>query len=400
MNGTYEVTLATIPERMLAFTDADRIGGGSQGMVYAPAVEPSIAIKLYHHLDNHAGDRLEAMRRIAQPGDFEIIAAGTKHRHKQLAWPAELVCEPHSRRVVGYTMPRFPAGEFLRLDSLWDFRVRRAAIPQFTWLFLLSVAENLATLTTMVHERGLVLGDVRDANFVFSSTTALVSMLDCDSMPVTDPQTDEHFPCSLWHADYAAPELWEAPIPPRSQATDNFALAVLISRLLLAGDHPFAGYPALAADEDDEESGQISQNIRAGRSYLVAPGEVELADGTVGPEVLPPALLELARQSFASGLRDPARRPTAVAWRDALRAACADVEDCPAYPERHSFSKHLWSCPWCRLGEGGYDPFPAAPLPIRTPETLPGASLHIIVGVLTLLVAVAVLVAFFATHLI
>src|SRR5581483_1312116 len=120
---------------------------------------------------------------------------------------------------------------------------------------------------------------VRDANFVFSPRTGLVALLDCDSMPITDPRTDDLYPCFWSHPDYAPPELQAGSFRgdqdrPRSQNTDNFSLAVLICRLLLAGIHPFTGFPAASA-EDDEEPG-IGANIRAGRSYLVAPEEVDV----------------------------------------------------------------------------------------------------------------------------
>jgi DNA-binding helix-hairpin-helix protein with protein kinase domain len=396
--SAFELELATSTPTRFQVDDEDRVGAGKQGAVYTPHFDPTVAVKLYHNPKVEDGERLEVMKLIAQPGDFAVRPSGANGSHLQLAWPYELVSDPGAREVVGYTMPRYPTEEFLQLDVLWHPLSREERLPDPNWLFLLSVARNLATLAAMVHERGLVLGDVRDANFVVSSRTALVALLDCDSMPITDPRSERHFPCLLSHPDYAPPELQVAERAaahvPRSQHTDNFSLAVLICRLLLAGDHPFAGYPAVA--DDDDEGGDIGQNIRAGRSYLVAPNEVLVPEGSVRPDVLPGEVLKLARQAFSVGLREPEKRPRAATWRAALSASLTAVSDCPIHPQRHNYSSELWSCPWCH---GESDPFPApvaAPVTVEAPPSFPLA----LTLLLSVVVLVATLVALLVTHVI
>jgi DNA-binding helix-hairpin-helix protein with protein kinase domain len=383
-----ELELASDVRRRFVVTHEHRLGAGKQGRVYTVQFDPTLAVKLYYLPEQQDAQRLEAMRLIATPQDFEIRPAGASASHQQLAWPHELVCAPDSGEIVGYTMPRYAKHEYRQLDALWDPRGRAEDVPGTSWLFLLTVARNLATLAAMVHERGLVLGDVRDANFVFSTRTALVALLDCDSMPITDPRTDTHFPCLLSHPDYAPPELQpgERLVDPRrrrTEHTDNFSLAVLICRLLLAGDHPFTGWPAAPVDEDDEVS--VGQNIRAGRSYLVAPEELRLASHVIRPDVIPAPVLELARKAFSAGLREPVERPSSAEWRAALSAALKEVADCSLYPERHKYSGDLWSCPWC---EAPYDPFPPEPEPEPNPE--PGAISALLVVVVLVLIAVAI----------
>jgi DNA-binding helix-hairpin-helix protein with protein kinase domain len=374
-----ELELAAETPRRFAIGDEDRMGAGRQGTVYAVEFDPTLAVKIYHRQKDRDQARLEAMILTATPRDFEIVPLGASAPHLQLAWPTHLVREPETGEVVGYTMPVYPNDEYCRLDVLWELRLRQAEVPNANWLFLLTVARNLATLTAMVHERGLVLGDVRDANFVFSPRTGLVALLDCDSMPITDPRTADHFPCFLTHEEYAPPELAADPNHPRTFATDNFSLAILICRLLLAGVHPFTGYPAINGDDDGEVG--VGANIRAGRSYLVAPNEVLLGD-VVDPEVIPHAVSKLARRAFSTGLREPDKRPDAGEWRSALSAALKQVSDCEIYPRRHKYSSELWTCPWCRSS----DPFPAAPDPPSQGSPLLGA----IVLVLTLIVLAVV----------
>jgi DNA-binding helix-hairpin-helix protein with protein kinase domain len=394
--NTIRLELASEAPRPFVVGDEHHIGAGRQGAVYAVEFDPMLAVKLYHRPADGDGRRLEAMMLIASPDDFVVRPSGSRAAHLQLAWPNQLVRDPESGEIVGYTMPRYPGNEYLQLDALWHQESRDEHVPGASWLFLLTVARNLATLAAMVHERGLVLGDVRDANFVFSPRTGLVALLDCDSMPITDPRTDAHFPCLLSHPDYAPPELqlWDRPDGdrPRSQHTDNFSLAVLICRLLLAGVHPFTGWPAADIDDDDEVG--IGPNISAGRSYLVAPDEVLIADDVVDPEVIPAAALHLARQAFSTGLREPTKRPRSAEWRSALSAALRQVTDCSTYPERHKYSGDLWNCPWCRAA---YDPFP----PPVVPDPVGGSPLAaVVVLILTLIVLAGAAAALLATHVI
>jgi DNA-binding helix-hairpin-helix protein with protein kinase domain len=386
-----ELELASETPRRFVIEDQHRMGTGRQGTVYAVGFDPTLAVKIYHRQKDRDQARLEAMMLTATPQDFEIRPLGASAPHLQLAWPNHLVLQPESGEVVGYTMPVYPNDEYRQLDVLWQLNTRREEVPNASWLFLLTVARNLATLAVMVHERGLVLGDVRDANFVFSPQTGLVALLDCDSMPITDPRTDDHFPCKLTHQEYAPPELAADPERPRTPDTDNFSLAVLICRLLLAGVHPFTGYPAVSGDDDGEVG--IGANIRAGRSYLVAPNEVLVGD-VFDPEVIPEAVFKLARRAFSTGLREPAKRPEAGEWRAALSAALKQVSDCEIYPERHNYSGDLWTCPWCRAP---YDPFPP-PLP---PPPDPGFPLSaVVVLVLTMLVLAGAAVALLLTGVI
>lgn len=396
MNAT-ELELASEPPLRFAVADDHQMGAGKQGAVYAAEFDSTLAVKLYHRRVDGDPRRLEAMMLIAKPEDFEIRPSGAGRGHQQLAWPNNLVRDPESNEIVGYTMPRYPRHEFLQLDALWHMEGRAEHVPGASWLFLLTVARNLATLAAMVHERGLVLGDVRDANFVFSPRTGLVALLDCDSMPITDPRTDDLYPCFWSHPDYAPPELQAGSFRsdqdrPRSEDTDNFSLAVLFCRLLLAGTHPFTGFPA-ASVEDDEEPG-IGANIRAGRSYLVAPEEVLVGD-VVDPQVIPAPVLKLARQAFSSGVREPAKRPSSAEWRAALSTALKHVSDCERYPERHKYSGDLWACPWC---QGAFDPFPP-PLPPPAPDQTSPA-LALVMLVLAMLVLAGTAAALLLSHVI
>jgi DNA-binding helix-hairpin-helix protein with protein kinase domain len=81
----------------------------------------------------------------------------------------------------------------------------------------------------------------------------------------------------------------------------------------------------------------------------------------IDPLVLPPALLGLARRAFGPGVDDPAARPTAQEWLQALDTERARVRVCAARP-LHSYGSHLDTCPWCdRIATTGRDLFNLVP---------------------------------------
>jgi DNA-binding helix-hairpin-helix protein with protein kinase domain len=233
-----------------------------------------------------------------------------------------------------------------------------------SWRFLVGVARNLAGLVAALHARGLVLGDVSHANIVVSGRGYL-TFLDCDSMQFVAPMSGERFPCLVFTAEYAAPELHRGGAVDRTPESDCFSLSVLVCRLLLMGDHPYMGIRRNAPDDD--ESG-IAENIREGYSYLVRPEEMNVPANGFAPSLLPPALLDLAVGTLGMGHTNPAARPSAADWVAALGATEASLQVCPRQ-RLHVFSGHLTGCPWCERTAAGFsDPFVA---PVRGPKPVP-----------------------------
>jgi eukaryotic-like serine/threonine-protein kinase len=175
-----------------------------------------------------------------------------------------------------------------------------------------------------------------------------VTLLDSDSMQFTDPRTRSVFPCTVFTANYAPPEL-QATDFPRSEFTDDFSLAVLVLQLLLCGDHPFLGQPAGGGEA------QWSDNIRLARSHLIAPGLVLLPHDAVPADVLPAEIRRLAVKALGDGHLDPRRRPSAADWAQELGRVHSSVSTCR---NGHSYSQQLDECPWCgRLTAKLHDPF-------------------------------------------
>src|SRR5205814_1625917 len=93
------------------------------------------------------------------------------------------------------------------------------------------------------------------------SNTALVTLIDCDSMQV--PGEDGRvFRCPVGKPDYTPPELQSQDFSTvdRAPSADDFGLAVLVFLLLMEGVHPFQGVWLGTGDPP-----ALEDNIAAGR---------------------------------------------------------------------------------------------------------------------------------------
>lgn len=96
---------------------------------------------------------------------------------------------------------------------------------------------NLAFMTARMHHENLVVGDFSSNNVVVDRD-GFCTFLDCDSIAFSDPASGEDFPCLMQTADYCSPERQKG--APATAASDDFALAVLISRLRAGAEDPAA----------------------------------------------------------------------------------------------------------------------------------------------------------------
>jgi eukaryotic-like serine/threonine-protein kinase len=358
------------------------LGVGGQARVYAVDSDPTRVVKLYRTPNEERTKRLLHMLLAHRPEDFMVGA----DRHPVLVWPSALVHDANGR-AVGYVMRRVGPPEQLPLFTLFTRRQRLASFPDASWRFLVGVARNLAGLVVQLHRQDLVVGDLSHNNLMVSRN-GFVTLLDCDSIQFR--HDGQFFACATSTMEYAAPELQVDPSAPRSPATDDFTLAVLVCRLLTAGDHPFIGHPAQVVSEEPSPG----ENIRLGLSYLVRPTAVRVPRETVDAAVLPPAVAALARRAFGPGIEDPTQRPSAAEWHQTLRREWSLARICDRRP-RHTYGAHLGACPWCaRITAGTADLF-YPPEPAHDQGAQPGTGIPVAawLGVALFVLMVVVLIA-------
>src|SRR5581483_11376743 len=112
----------------------------------------------------------------------------------------------------------------------------------FDWHYLVATGANLALAVEILHDADVVVGDFNERNILVSGE-ARVTLIDCDSMQITDPATEEKFLCPVGRPEFTAPELinadWRKTV--RAPSSDLFALAIHLHQLLLEGSHPYDG---------------------------------------------------------------------------------------------------------------------------------------------------------------
>lgn len=265
-------------------------------------------------------------------------------------------------------MPMVDMDNTVSLHRITNPTDRRAAIGAtswvqgFTWRYLVRTAANLAQATHVLHQEGTVIGDFNESN-VRVTREARVTLLDCDSMQITDPDTRQRFFCPVGRPEFTPPELlhadWETTV--RHPTSDLFALAVHLYQLLLEGEHPFRGVWSGSGDKSPVPD-LAGQGIWTHRPH----GQLHPRPSAIGIGLLPDAIADMFRRAFEDGAINPAARPAALEWQQALTSLDAHLRGCSAN-KAHVYGDHLRSCPWCLHGASAapviQQPLPPAPAP-------------------------------------
>jgi hypothetical protein len=139
----------------------------------------------------------------------------------------------------------------------------------------------------------------------------------------------------------------------------------------MQGLHPFAGLY-----RGGGEPASIPARIAAGHWPYAADRSGPFEPLPYAPpwHVLPPTVQELFRRCFEDG-QDPASRPDAAAWQQALEEAEPLLRICSAN-DRHRYADSLDVCPWCVLArQQDHDPFTASTRSRRARGNVPDGTL-------------------------
>ncbi len=322
------------------------LGKGGEAEIWTIGRQPDSVAKIYFNPSAEQERKLSAM--VAQPPSDPTRSNG----HVSICWPTEILYDPVSGRMRGYIMPRMDRVQHRELFLIYNVKTRQLDAPEFSWAYLVTAAENISNVVDAIHHRGYVVGDMNESNF-FISSQALATVIDCDSMQVATPS--EVFRCTVGKPEYTAPELQGLDFRKciRTEAQDNFALAVLLFHLLMEGFHPYAGKWNRTG-----ESPSLEERISQGASPYVGSARISPSPAAPPFEILPKQIRELFLRAFYSG-NENLQRPSAREWSTALHTLGQSLETCRKN-RQHRYSKHLKRCPWCERKAllGGFDPFP------------------------------------------
>ena len=309
----------------------ERVGSpGGEGTTHAVVGRSDMVAKIYHaHRlpDRHQCEKLKLQ-----------VAAHLPHVRKIAAWPQKLLFG--DGKAVGFLMPRI-AGKSIHL--LYRPDDRNQHFPKATWQSLIDVARNVAAAFHCLHQHDVIMGDVNETNVFVTAETGEVRFIDCDSFQIQGTN-GQVFPCSVFTAGWAPPELIEAPslISRRTVQHDLFGLAVMIFHLLFMGKHPFAGVPP---DHLLENSPSLEDLIK----QAVFPysqsrrGSFKPPPKFLTLQALPDAVANLFERAFLTRVR-----PSADEW-------CRELEriELKKCQWGHVFYRRLNECPWCAIWNHG-----------------------------------------------
>jgi hypothetical protein len=353
-----------------------QLAGGGSGGVYSVTSLPGVVFMRYLPRTLARDPTLERRLRVMvahPPAGWLEPRSG----HVMLAWPSEVVLE--DGQFVGFLMPAVDMANTVELHRVTNPSDRRTATGPhswpsgFTWKYLVRTAANLAHATHVLHQSGVVIGDFNERN-VRITRDARVTLLDCDSMQVTDPVSGERFFCLVGSPEFTPPELvyadWETTV--RHPSSDLFALAIHIYQLLVEGEHPFRGAWAGRGDKPP-----VTELARQGIWADQRRGKLRPRPAAISIySLLPDSIVDMFRAAFEGGAGNPTARPTADQWQQSLTDLAADIAKCDENPS-HEYWAGLQRCPWCAYAarEGGH-PLGMIALPPSqgwglTPETVP-----------------------------
>jgi DNA-binding helix-hairpin-helix protein with protein kinase domain len=336
---------------------AEQIGKGAEGAVFAVAGNTDLCAKLYYDPTPERARRLEHLIEMAPRG-----WRGDHSEHHHVAWPLALLTNS-AGEPDGVLMPRVEGTELL---ALFDPAARAVALPDPTWRQMLAIAGRVARLFAMLHEAGIIIGDVSARNLLIVGT-GHVTLIDCDTVRIVGEHAVDVSARKIT-PEWASPQLFGDARHVSTVEDDLFGLAILVCQLLMEGDHPFEGVPASASAGEPS----IETNIKMHNDRITHPERLVLTDGLYPPEMLPRDVLRLARTTFEEGFYDPLARPTARRWEAAATRGGFEVMGCRVNA-RHLYAGTLPSCLWCeRIRQGREDRYP----PARGRPTAPTARSH------------------------
>jgi len=339
--------------------EKDSFDEGGEGLIYETS-RSGLCAKVYSGNDDsmvdQVGDqkrrKLQAMVRNPPEDPSE------KEGHCSFAWPEEVLYrEPSGQRCVGFLMPRIDTETFVELHVCKGAADRREKFAgTFHWRNLFKVGYNIASAVAALHEKGYYIGDINEENILVDYDSILITIIDCDSFQVRDPDTGEIFPSPVGKPEYTAPELSDQAKRyedmKRTPESDAFALAILLFELLMENMSPYQGKgPALS------DAPSTSAKLKKGLfPYISENKGVEPPPYAPPFKILHPHLKDLFIHCFDEGHGRPDQRPTAGEWFRVFKSLKDEDEfrRCESN-DYHLFLNHLEECPWCEWSPPGVD---------------------------------------------
>lgn len=338
----------------------NNLGEGGEGIVYDLINDNRQVAKIYkntHFKSKRERDKTE--RKLKAMVSMKL--SGYVNNILMFTWPQDILY--YNGVMVGFIMPKVNSN--LKIYSIYRMgNDVKKIYPKFTWKYSVQFAYNLAWVVQYLHLNGIIVGDFNQNNIYVDTNTGAIVLVDCDSFDITDPQTGEHFPCTVGFSEVLAPELQTVGNLKNGRFTkesDLFSLAIHIFRLLMKNADPFGGIIA---------SGPSTSSIPQNQAIINGECQYVRNVGKIIPlwsprlDAMPPEIQRLFEKTFnytaINAIQNSRKRATAEEWCNALLPFAKsgpnrNLKTC-AHNSLHVYASHNKICPWCQCEGLDYDP--------------------------------------------
>lgn len=291
--------------------------GGAAGKIYQNITHPRLVAKIFHEKgkSNTNRQKLEAMLQN-RPNIEPIVHNGKSY--VQIAWP-EAVLEDDEGFCIGYLMPLIKTDEAVSLDHLMQKAVRQKIGLSENYANRIFAAYNVASMVAALHKCGHYIVDLKPANVFVYKENMLVAMFDCDGFSIKGATT--RYPAEFVSEEYIYPEGMQQNCEEMGEAQDQFALAVILFKLLNNGIHPFSGTPRKTSTEMLSIQERIENYNYA---YGLWPDTYQAPHPYSMHEYFDKKTLELFDRAFLK----KQKRPTAKEWQEHMQYLSQNMKVC------------------------------------------------------------------------
>lgn len=363
------------------FIDEIFSSGGMKDAYWTPD-KKEVVLFFRDKLDANSRDRLDNITGTYRERIFN--QAGGDYWRDLFCWPTKMV---EWNGKTGIVVPAYKSHFFFQdgpfkgkeKEGKWFASAKLCnkfltAKDKGTWLKRVHMCIRIARAVKRLHAAGLAHSDLSYKNVLVDPSSGKACIIDCDGLVVPG----KYPPDVVGTPDFIAPEVMQTRslkinAPNRklpSIMTDRHALAVLIY-MYLFNRHPLRGGKVNDIDPNkDEELSMGAKALfiehptdRSNRPNMknVAPSELPQADIDKLPYTIAgPYLKALFDKAFIDGLHNPALRPTANEWEEALVKTTDLMQPC-----KNSRCEHGWfvfdnttkpRCPFCGTAYHGLLP--------------------------------------------